>query len=424
MLSSIRASLTKFRSQFGNIFNLAFPTATLERVSRSPPAEEPDFYKAGGFHPICLGDTFQKDQYTILRKLGYGQYSTVWLAKDSKHEKYVALKIVRADCYGGPNDIFEREVLAKVSEISRQSSHQGARCVSQLLDQFKHTGPNGEHVCLVFDVLGHHLGFQAAKYAGGKIPIKAVKTITRQLLLGLDFLHRECKIIHTDLKPANILLELENASRTISQYLSDVPVRTEPQGTVKTPLREVITTPLVSEMSNIQAKIIDLGVASWRDHHLSEMIQSPALRAPEVMIGAPWDTPVDIWSLGCLVIEFVQGIVLFSGEASPTGKWMADDDRLAKIMEVLGPFPAQFMDKGTRAEDFFDKQGNLLRIPSLKPASLEFLVNGPTAPFTRPHDMPESEIPAFVDFLKGMLVIDPQSRKSAAELLQHEWLQI
>jgi serine/threonine protein kinase len=42
-------------------------------------------------------------------------------------------------------------------------------------------------------------------------------------------------------------------------------------------------------------------IASWRENHLSDLIQSPALRAPEVTIGAPWDTGVDIWSLGCLV---------------------------------------------------------------------------------------------------------------------------
>lgn len=41
------------------------------------------------------------------------------------------------------------------------------------------------------------MDFQAAKYEDGKLPIKAVKRITRQLLLGLDFLHRECGIIHT-----------------------------------------------------------------------------------------------------------------------------------------------------------------------------------------------------------------------------------
>lgn len=76
-------------------------------------------------------------------------------------------------------------------------SHEGRAHVSHLLSKFKHKGPNGEHVCLVFDVLGHHLGFQTVKYEDGRLPVKTVKLIAKQLLLGLDFLHRECGIIHT-----------------------------------------------------------------------------------------------------------------------------------------------------------------------------------------------------------------------------------
>lgn len=69
--------------------------------------------------------------------------------------------------------------------------------MSHLLEQFTQTEPNGDHVCLAFDVLGYHLDFQVAKYEDGKLPARAVKTITRRLLLALGFLHRECGINHT-----------------------------------------------------------------------------------------------------------------------------------------------------------------------------------------------------------------------------------
>lgn len=68
--------------------------------------------------------------------------------------------------------------------------------------------------------------------------------------------------------------------------------------------------------------------------------------------------------------------------------------------------------------------GNLIRIPNLKPTSLEPLINGTTKPFLKPRDMPDAEVPIFIDFLKGMLEIDPGSRKSASELLQHEWVNL
>lgn len=100
------------------------------------------------------------------------------------------------------------------------------------LDQFKHDGPNGQYIYFIFDVLGYHLDFQTAKYENGRLPIKAVRIIARQLLLGLDFVYRECGIIHIgttiryeppptynndtnygryiDLKPTNIILKLED----------------------------------------------------------------------------------------------------------------------------------------------------------------------------------------------------------------------
>ncbi|KAL4916353.1 protein kinase [Aspergillus aurantiobrunneus] len=378
-MSSLKASLSRISKYFGSS-----PRRTsLEHVNSYPVTEESDYYQAGSFHPICLGDTFHHGQYTILRKLGYGQCSTVWLARDSKRQRYVALKTLRADCYGDYHDIFERGILSRIPEVSRRSSHQGRNYVSHLLEQFTHTGPNGDHVCLTFDW-----------------------SVTQQLLLGLDFLHNECGIIHTDLKPTNILLELENPNNSISHYLS-----------------EVIPTPLVWETKNIHVRLIDFGVASWRERHLSDLIQSPALRAPEVTIRAPWDIGV---------MELVQGIVLFSGEASSNGTWSAEDGNLARIIEVLGQFPLEFTQKGNRAAYFFDKQGkpidgnilNLLRIRNLKPTCLERLVDGQTKHFLKPVDMPQAEVPIFVDFIRGMLEIDPGSRKSAAELFQHEWIHL
>lgn len=79
-------------------------------------------------------------------------------------EKYVALKILRADSYDsvdGEYDIFERENPSKIPDVSRRSTHEGRHYVLHALHEFTDKGPNGEHVCLVFDVMGYHLGHQA-----------------------------------------------------------------------------------------------------------------------------------------------------------------------------------------------------------------------------------------------------------------------
>lgn len=59
----------------------------------------------------------------------------------------------------------------------------------------------------------------------------------------------------------------------------------------------------------------------------------------------------------------------------------------------------------------------------MPPTSLDRMLNGERKPFMKPEDMSDDEIGLFIDFIKGMLTIDPGSRKSAAELLHHEWLQ-
>lgn len=58
--------------------------------------EDPEDYCKGGYHPVNIGDKFSEGRYTILRKLGWGHFSTVWLARDDMLKKFVALKIVKS----------------------------------------------------------------------------------------------------------------------------------------------------------------------------------------------------------------------------------------------------------------------------------------------------------------------------------------
>lgn len=80
------------------------------------------------------------------------------------------------------------------------------KCVVKLLDNFKHSGPNGQHVCMVFEYLGDNL-LTLIKYSDYRgLPIHMVKEICYHVLVGLDYLHKQLSILHTDLKPENILL--------------------------------------------------------------------------------------------------------------------------------------------------------------------------------------------------------------------------
>lgn len=68
------------------------------------------------------------------------------------------------------------------------------------------------------------------------------------------------------------------------------------------------------------------------------------------------------------MVEFVQGFYLFKGHPAKSGVWSADDDRLAQMIEVLGPFPESLLKRGTRVAKYFDEKGiptrNLHKFPT------------------------------------------------------------
>ncbi|BFZ57240.1 serine/threonine protein kinase, CMGC [Savitreella phatthalungensis] len=176
----------------------------------SEPEEEEDFedYCPGGYHPVKLNETYKSGRYVTVRKLGWGHFSTVWLALDTEKQRHVALKVVRSAAHYTETAIDEIKLCQCVAEAN--PDHPGYAHVVGLLDQFEHEGPNGRHVCMVFEVLGENLLGLIRRYEHRGIPINVVKQIARQILLALDYLHRECGIIHTDLKPENVLIAIED----------------------------------------------------------------------------------------------------------------------------------------------------------------------------------------------------------------------
>jgi serine/threonine-protein kinase SRPK3 len=171
-------------------------------------------YCAGGYHPVHVGEKFKDGRYEVVRKLGWGHFSTVWLAKDShNNNKHVAMKVVRSASHYTEAALDEIKLLNSVAEGS--ASHPGRAHVIGLLDSFEHKGPNGLHVCMIFEVMGENLLGLIKRYEYKGIPTVLVKQITKQILLGLDYLHRECGVIHTDIKPENVLIEIGDVEEIV-----------------------------------------------------------------------------------------------------------------------------------------------------------------------------------------------------------------
>lgn len=165
--------------------------------------EAPSDYTKGGYHPIKISEILN-GRYYIIRKLGWGHFSTVWLSWDLHSKRFVALKVVKSADHFTETALDEIKLLKCVRDSAPNDPYHDR--VIQLLDDFKIIGPNGRHVCLVFEVLGCNLLKLIIKSNYFGIPLINVKRIMRQVLEGLDYLHTKCKIIHTDIKPENILL--------------------------------------------------------------------------------------------------------------------------------------------------------------------------------------------------------------------------
>lgn len=207
--------------------------------------EEPGRYSPGGYHPVRIGDEFHKGKYQVIRKLGYGLYSTVWLAQNSQYDnclififkfspvltlyrtnQHVALKILTADSFGGEKATFELDILRHLaSKVAESPGSPAANHIVGLEDEFKHSGPSGRHICLVFKPMGPDMSHYRKLFSRAKLPIPVAKKVTKELLIALAFLHDTCQVIHTgssnllgiqlqgitdaslDIKPQNILIE-------------------------------------------------------------------------------------------------------------------------------------------------------------------------------------------------------------------------
>ena len=161
-----------------------------------------------------------------MQKLGYGHFSTAWLALDTKYGSYVAIKIQKAaqqyiDAAYDEVEIlqelgkhnFDKEWINSLKEYYKDEPEklkdlektENSKVV-QLLNSFIYHGQNGRHFCMVFEIVGVTLLELIKRYNYKGIPLPYIRIITKQILIGLDFLHRMCHIIHTDLKPENVLV--------------------------------------------------------------------------------------------------------------------------------------------------------------------------------------------------------------------------
>lgn len=383
-------------------------------------------YRDGGYHPVSIGEIFH-NRFKVLNKLGWGVYSTVWMAEDITNlsessnttnlNRTVALKIQKSSedyYYAAQNEIRILNAIRDEADATGQSPY-----IVRLHDFFDVVGPNGTHPCMVFEPLGENLLAVLERYE--RLPVLAVRQTMAQLLRALEFLHN-LDIVHTDIKPENVLVV--RRSHSLSE-LEGFGLPGEHSNVDRASNYGIIS--LGGDDHIIGVKIVDVGNAFFVEEQDVEDIQTREYRCIESMLGIrPFQPVADVWSLGCLCFELLTGQFLFNPNADEPE--YDDDDRfsphifepelteshLTQCVELLGPVPIEVLDQGLHSGEWFDGNGALLAAGDMQYEE-QFLENVLADNFQL-----QTEVANLIaDFVKTLCVYDPMQRPAASDCLKH-----
>ena len=298
-------------------------------------------------------------RYEILEILGKGSFGLVVKCLDHKLKQWVALKIIRNQKRFHRQGKVEVKILKMIAERDQSKSSHSIEMKSCFVFR--------KHLCITFELLSINLYELLRSNCFQGFSVTLVRRFAIQILACLCFL-KQNKIIHCDLKPENILL--------------------------KNP-----------EKSGI--KVIDFGSSCLEDEKIYTYIQSRFYRAPEIMLGIPYTTSIDMWSLGCICAELHSGYPLFTGKN--------ENEQLSCIIEVLGLPPRHILKLSTRKNLFHDISDHSKLTPTNKKK-----LRLPGARVLQ--EKVRSKDYMFVDFLEKCLDWDPQGRIQPEEALSHPWI--
>ncbi|CAE7581205.1 Prpf4b [Symbiodinium natans] len=248
--------------------------------------------------------------YKVEAAIGRGVFSSVYHCKGLKDGKDYAVKLIRANAMMRRAADKEVEMYKRLEKSSSEDA-EGFKHVIILSDlqTFEHNG----HLSLVFDLLKCDMRFALQKYGmGAGLPLPTLQQYVRQILLGLRAL-RAAKVVHADLKPDNILMTLNKA----------------------------------------EIKICDFGSAMDASEQVKTAYLQPRYyRAPEIMLGVPYDMGIDMWSAGTTIYELATGKILFTGKTN--------NQMMNKMISVVGKFPERMWKVGEFARKHFNENGDFM----------------------------------------------------------------
>ncbi|KAG0304253.1 dual specificity protein kinase kns1 [Linnemannia gamsii] len=354
---------------------------------RDAPAAIPPWDDKEGHYIVVPGEDLTS-RYKMIRLLGQGTFGKVVECFDRDTGKHCAIKIIRAVQKYRDASKIEARVLNTLKKSDPRNSY---KCL-HLNEIFDYRN----HVCMVFNLLGQSIYDWLKDNSFCPFPPNQIQQFARQLLTSVAFLHR-LRLIHTDLKPENILLANGN-------------FRTEPYKKSPTNTRRVLLDPDI--------RLIDFGSATFQDEHHSTVVSTRHYRAPEIILGMGWSYPCDIWSVGCILVEFLTGEALFQTHDNL--------EHLAMMQAVLGPIPEKLIRASQRAQQKFFIHGRLdYPNDETKRNSRKYVrALRPLRDYVVPAGNRSENVSfasEFMDLLSQLLAYDSDHRISAVDALRHPY---
>lgn len=337
-----------------------FETFNLKIVHRK---NRTGFEEDKNFHVVL--NSVIAGRYHVTEYLGSAAFSKAIQAHDLHTGMDVCVKIIKNN-----KDFFDQS-LDEIKLLKYVNKHDPADKyhLLRLYDYFYYR----EHLLIVCELLKANL-YEFQKFnreSGGEVyfTMPRLQSIAIQCLEALQFLHG-LGLIHCDLKPENIL---------------------------------------VKSYSRCEVKVIDLGSSCFETDHLCAYVQSRSYRAPEVILGLPYDKKIDMWSLGCILAELCTGNVLFQNDSPAT--------LLARVMGIIGSIEQAMLAQGRETYKYFTKN-HMLYERNQESNRLEYLIPKKTS---LRHRLPMAD-QGFIEFVAYLLEVNPKKRPSASEALKHPWL--
>jgi len=373
------------------------------------------------------------NKYILINKIGGGSYSSVWLSYNIHNKKFYAIKVQNIDDYD--DGIEEVRFLKKLSK---------GKCLhlNKMIEHFKYSTNDGVHICMVFDLLAGSLYdvIKNSKYSTG-LPFKIVIKIIYQLLTAMNALNKKHKILHTDIKPENILIIGTNLKfqKIIEEFklLDFHKIYKILKKKRKKRALQIAAKQIVSSMTTIQKnnqtpksdnnkqysledrnfnekniiiKLADFGGCCDLSNDMSYEIQTRYYRAPEIILRHKFNETCDIWSVGCLIYELLTGELLF--DPNKRRRFNRDRHHIYDIQMLLGKLPPTFINKCERKNMFFKKNGLMKGIYKLKYKSLKKKI-------LSIENIAKDDIHDILDLMYMVFLYDPKKRPTAKKCLKH-----